>query len=70
MIRQPRDGEPAMAAHIDALERLQIERYIERQPVIARAAANPQADAGEFGAIDIHARRRARTVAVTPSSAT
>ena len=38
----------------------QIERYVERQSVITRAAANPQTDAGEFGALDIHPRRLAR----------
>src|ERR1700676_2832678 len=66
MIRKPRYGEPPMSTHVDALEWLQIERYVERQPVITRAAANPQSKAREFGAADIHPRRLARTLRVEP----
>src|SRR5258708_34203967 len=61
MIRKPRDRESSLSTDIDALERLQIERYVERQSVITRAAANSQSDTGEFGAIDIHAGPGART---------
>src|ERR1700676_4724037 len=66
MIREPRYGEAPLSTHVDALEWLQIERYVERQPVVTRAAANPQTEAGEFGAADIHPGRLARTLRVEP----
>src|ERR1700676_627739 len=66
MTAKPRYGEPPMSTHVDALEWLQIERYVERQPVVTRAAANPQTEAGEFGAADIHPRRLAGTLRVEP----
>ena len=51
MIDEPRDRKSSMPAHIDALEGLEIERHVERHAVIARAAPNPQADAGQLGAL-------------------
>src|SRR5271166_2055818 len=62
VIREPRYAKPALPADIDALEWRQIEADVERQSVITRAAANPQADAGEFGARDIDPRRLARAL--------
>src|ERR1700694_1998783 len=60
VISKPRDRETSMSAYIDALEWFQIERYVERQSVITRAAANPQTDTGEFRAVDVHAGASAR----------
>src|SRR4029077_19963376 len=43
-----------VAARVDAAERLEIERHIQRQPVIAAAAAHAHADARELAATDVH----------------
>jgi len=59
-ILKPGDGKSRIAADVDPFERLKIQRHIERQPVIARAAANAQADAREFGAVDVDPRCCAR----------
>src|SRR5271167_1526960 len=56
-IDEARHGESAVAAHIDAFEGFRIQRYVDGNPVIARAAANSQADAGKLGAVDIHTGR-------------
>ena len=53
---------PRIAAHVDTLEWLGIERHVERHAVIARAAADAQADARELRLADIDTRRVARAV--------
>jgi len=55
-----RDGKPAIAADVDALEGPQIERHVERETVITGATPDAQADAGELGGADIDAGRLPR----------
>src|ERR1039457_4996076 len=52
-IREARDLESRISADVDAPKRLQIERNVEREPVIAGTASNAQTDTGQFGAVDI-----------------
>jgi hypothetical protein len=48
--RQTRHRESPMPAHVDAFEGSQIKRYVERQSVIARTAANAQAELASLAA--------------------
>src|ERR1700733_2345806 len=45
-----------MAARVDAPERLEVERDVHRQPVVAAGAAHAHADTGELAASDIDPR--------------
>jgi len=65
-IRETGDAEAGIAANIDAPERLEIDRDVEREPVIARAATHPQADARKLRAVHIHAGCLARCAGVHP----
>ena len=62
VIYKPRDAKPSIAAHIDALERLKVERHIQRHAVVTRATPDAQADARQLGALHIHAGRSARAL--------
>ena len=44
----------AVAAGIDAVERLQVHRHVERQPVIGAVTPHSQADAGQLPPVDVH----------------
>ena len=64
----PRSGGPAEIAHlrhleprvtagVDAPERLEVHRDVEREPVVRAALADAQADARELAGTDVHAGR-------------
>src|SRR5207244_12407473 len=55
-----------IAARIDAAEGLEVEVHVEREPVIARAAAHANAYARQLSARDIHARSVAAGFGLDP----
>ena len=55
--RELRHLQARIAAGIDALERLEVHVHVEREAVIAGAAADAQADARDLAAVDVHAGR-------------
>src|SRR5690606_31971569 len=56
-VRELRDLEPRITAGIDPVERLEIERDVDRNPMVGAVAPHAQADRGELLPPDVHARR-------------
>src|SRR5215510_2674718 len=48
--------QPRVAARIDAVEWLEIERHIQREPVVAPATPDAHTNARELAAPDVHPR--------------
>src|SRR5262245_7488844 len=52
-----RHAQSRIAAGVDGAERRQVHVHVEREPMVAAAADDADAERGDLGAVDIHARR-------------